>query len=263
MRALDEPGLELHERIQILCGLAWMAAAGGGGPDGMRYAEAALRLAEQDNDPEQLAATLATLAEVTFWRTGRIRHDLLDRAIELGRGTREEEHARATLARSLARADRYEEARALWTDLIADAARRTDLVLIRYLMFRARMEVFAGAWDLATELCDKAIELAQQTGREQDEWLCRMVLAEIDAYRGEAEKARTEIPNLLRIAEGVGYLGAIHRLTRALGSLELSCGDAGAAWRVTAPALPRRDRVGRGPRSGGRLRGHRGAHRHR
>jgi DNA-binding CsgD family transcriptional regulator len=238
MRALDEPGLELRERIQILCGLAWMAAAGGGGPDGMRYAETALRLAEQDNDPEQLAATLATLAEVTFWRTGRIRHDLLDRAIELGRGTREEEHARATLARSLARADRYVEARALWTDLIADAARRTDLVLIRYLMFRARMEVFAGAWDLATELCDKAIELAQQTGREQDEWLCRMVLAEIDAYRGEAEKARTEIPNLLRIAEGVGYLGAIHRLTRALGSLELSCGDAGAAWRVTAPLFP-------------------------
>jgi len=39
----------------------------------------------------------------------------------------------------------------------------------------------------------------------------------------------------LRVAKGVGYLGAIHRLTRAFASLELSCGDAGAAWRVTAP----------------------------
>jgi DNA-binding CsgD family transcriptional regulator len=235
MRALDEPGLEPQERIQILCGLAWMAASGGGGLDGTRYAEAALRLAEQDNDSEQLAATLATLAEVTFWRTGRIRHDLLDRAIELGRGTREEEHARATLARSLARADRYEEARGLWTELIADAARRTDPALPRYLMFRSRMEVAAGAWDVATDLCDQGIELAQQTGHEQDESLCLMVLGEIDAYQGDAEKARTEIPNLLRVAEGVGYLGAIHRLTRALASLELSCGDAGAAWRVTAP----------------------------
>jgi DNA-binding CsgD family transcriptional regulator len=235
MRALDEPGLDLRERIQILCGLAWIAASGGGGPDGMRYAEAALRLAEQDNDSEQLAATLATLAEVTFWRTGRIRHDLLDRAIELGRGTREGEHARATLARSLARADRYQEARALWTELIADATRRSDPALSRYLMFRSRMEVAAGAWAVATELCDQGIELAQQTGHEQHESLCSMVLGEIDAYRGEAEKARTEIPNLLRVAEGVGYLGAIHRLTRALASLELSCGDAGAAWRVTAP----------------------------
>ena len=62
-----------------------------------------------------------------------------------------------------------------------------------------------------------------------------MVLAEIDAYRGEAEKARREIPELLGVAAGVGYSGAIHRLTRALASLELSCGDAGASWRLTAP----------------------------
>jgi DNA-binding NarL/FixJ family response regulator len=253
IRALAEPGLELRERIDILCGLAWMAAAGGGNPDGMRYAEAALDLAGQDGDSEQLAATLGTLAEVTFWRTGRIRRDLLDRAIELGRADGEDEHARprtlprlrglgaarsdarATLARLLARADRHEEARALWTALIADAARRGDPVLTGYLMFRGRMEVAAGAWDVATELCDQGIELAQQTGRGQVESLCLMVLAEIDAYRGEAEKARTEIPNLLRVAGGVGYLGAIHRLTRALAALELSCGDSGAAWRLTAP----------------------------
>jgi DNA-binding CsgD family transcriptional regulator len=234
-RALAEPGLARRDRIDILCGLAWMAGAGGASPDGMRYAEAALELAEQDDDAEQIADTLATLAEVTFWGTGRIRRDLLDRAIELGRGTGAAEHARATLARSLARADRYEEARALWLELIADSRRRADPELARYLMFRGRMEVAAGAWDVATELCQEGIELAQQTGREQSEWLCRMVLAEIDAYRGVAETARSEIPSLLHVAEGVGYLGAIHRLTRALASLELSCGDAGAAWRVTAP----------------------------
>jgi DNA-binding CsgD family transcriptional regulator len=62
-----------------------------------------------------------------------------------------------------------------------------------------------------------------------------MVLAEVDAYRGEAEKARSEIPELLRTASGVGYAGAIHRLTRALASVELACGDAAASRRLTAP----------------------------
>jgi DNA-binding CsgD family transcriptional regulator len=234
-RALAEPGLAHRERVGILVNLAWAAAAGGGDPEGMRYAEAALELAEQDGHPELLASTLATLAEVTFWRTGRIRRELLGRAIELGQTAGDDEYARASLARLLARADRYEEARALWTTLIADARRRADPDLAGYLMFLARMEVASGAWDVAVQLCEHGIELAQQTGREQGESLCLMVLAEIDAYTGDAEKARSEIPQLLRTAGGVGYSGAIHRLTRALASLELSCGDAGAAWRVSAP----------------------------
>ena len=91
-----------------------------------------------------------------------------------------------------------------------------------------------------------------QTGREMGESLCLMVLAEIDAYRGEAEKARREIPELLGVAAGVGYSGAIHRLTRALASLELSCGDAGASWRSDRAALRGRHRAGRGPRHSSR-----------
>jgi DNA-binding CsgD family transcriptional regulator len=234
-RALAEPGLGLPERVDILLRLAWMAGAGRGSQDGIRYAEAALMLAEQDGDSEQLASSLATLAEMTFWRTGRIRRDLLDRAIDVGRAGGGDEAARATLARLLARADRYEEARAIWTGLIAEAASRADPGITQYLMFLARMEVASGEWHVATQLCDQGIELAQQNGREMSESLCLMVRAEVDAYRGEAEKARTEIPKLLRVAGGVGYLGAIHRLTRALATVELSCGDAGAAWRLSAP----------------------------
>jgi DNA-binding CsgD family transcriptional regulator len=234
-RALVEPGLALRERIVILCRLAWAAAAGGGGPDGIRYAEAALTLAEQDADREQLAFSLATLGELTFWRTGRIRRDLLDQAIEAGRAVGDDGPGRAALARLLARADRYEEARGLWTELVAEAASRADPAQIGYLMFRARMEVASGEWDVAEELCEQGIELARQNARWMGESLCVMVRAEIGAYRGEVDRARTEIPELLRAAGGVGYLGAIHRLTRALASLELSCGDAAAAWRHTAP----------------------------
>jgi DNA-binding CsgD family transcriptional regulator len=105
------------------------------------------------------------------------------------------------------------------------------------MMFLARMEVASGGWDAAGGVCEEAIELARQTGHEMGETLCRMVLAEIDAYRGDAAKVRREIPRLLRVAAGVGYSGAIYRLTRALASLELSCDDARASWRLTAPLL--------------------------
>jgi DNA-binding CsgD family transcriptional regulator len=233
-RALAEPGIEIREQVDILRRLAWMAAAGKGNLDGIRYAEAGLRLAEQAADPEQLAASLATFAELTFWRTGRIHRDLLERAIELERTAGVDGNARPTLARLLALADRFEEARAVWTGLIAERAERADPEVVAYLMFLARLEVASGEWSVAARLCDEGIELARQTGREMGESLCLMVQAEIDAYRGEAEKVRREIPDLLGVAAGVGYSGAIHRLTRALASLELSCGDAGASWRLTA-----------------------------
>ena len=236
-RALAEPDLELHQRIDILRELAWRAGAGRGSRDALRYAERAVQLAEQAPDSKQLGAALATLAEVTFWRTGRIRQGLLDDAIELGRAAGDDETARFILAILLGRSDRYEEARPLWTALTADAARRDDPALTTYLMFAARMEVNAGEWDVATELCEQGTERAQQTGREQAESLCRMVLAEIAAYRGEADTARTEISNMLGVAGSLEYLGASNRLRRALASLELSCGDAGAARRVTAPLV--------------------------
>jgi DNA-binding NarL/FixJ family response regulator/tetratricopeptide (TPR) repeat protein len=239
-RALDEPALDPQERIDILCRLAWMTAAGRGSVEGIRYAEEALRLAERLAEPAQLAASLATLAELTFWRTGRIRRDLLDRAIELGRTVDRFHDGRVTLARVLGRADRYEEARALWTELIAEGRARSDPSVTAWMMFLAlaQMEVASGRWDTARRVCEEAIELARQTGHEQEEGsICRMVLAEIDAYRGEAEKTRREIPELVRVAVGAGYFGAILRLTRALAELELSCGDAGASWRLTAPLL--------------------------
>lgn len=235
-RALDEPGLDPQERVDLLCRLAWMTAADRGSVDGIRYADEALRLAERLAQPVQLAASLATFAELTFWRTGRIRRDLLDRAIELGRTVDRFHDGRFTLARVLGLADRYEEARALWTELIAEGRARSDPILAVSMMFLARMEVASGRWDTARRVCEEAIELARQTGQEQEEGLlCRMVLAELGAHRGEAEKARREIPELIRVATDAGW--GIRRLTHALASLELSCGDARASWRVTAPLL--------------------------
>ena len=93
------------------------------------------------------------------------------------------------------------------------------------------MEVATGDWDEVARLCDEAMEVGRETGREMIEPLCLMVLAEIAALRGETERAKREIPDLVRVAEQASYAGAILRLDRALALLELSCGD---AWRAGA-----------------------------
>src|SRR5439155_27094691 len=65
--------------------------------------------------------------------------------------------------------------------------------------------------------------------------MCRMVLAEVDAYKGAAEKAGREIPELLRFAEQAGFWPFSHDLNHSLAVLELSCGDPDASWRQVAP----------------------------
>jgi hypothetical protein len=104
-----------------------MAAAGWDPQAGARYAEDALILAEELAEPETLAVSLITLARVTFWRTGRLRRDLLDRAIEIAERTGESNDARIVLARILGRCDRHAEARMMWEQLIAEARERGDL----------------------------------------------------------------------------------------------------------------------------------------
>ena len=212
---------------------------GGDSGRGVTYAEEGLRLAEELGDPATLASALTTLAEITFWRTGRIQRGLLERAIDIGRAgggaARFGDGPRMTLAFQLGRADHHAEARVMWRALIAETTARADPQVVLYLFFLARMEVASGEWDSAVRLCDEAMALGRQIGRQMNEQLCLMILAEIDAYRGRAERARAEIPDLLRIAMGAGYGGAVHRLSRALGSLELSCGDAAACWQLVAP----------------------------
>lgn len=235
--ALAEPGVDSRQKATILGSLASKASVGGDSRSGARYAEAGLVLAEELAEPEVLMSSLTTLAEITFWRTGRICRDLLDRAIEIHRGIDGERTGdpRATLAHQLGRAERFAESRAIWEALIAECAVRDDPQLGTCMCFQARMEVGSGRWDTAARLCDEATEVSRQTGWEVTEPLCRMIHAEIDAYRGETEASSRTISALLLDADRFGYGGATHRLNRAFASLELSRDDPRAAWGQVAP----------------------------
>ena len=250
LRALAEPGLESRQEVNLLCELAWLAHQKGDINEGARYAEAGLVLAEQLADPATLALALAAVAQVGFARTGGIRHDLLDRALQLERTLDGGGYAaagwwtwhaglpmrlspaRVTLALLLGRSDRHAESRDLWRALTAEARERADPDVVRCLFHRAQTEMAAGAWDTAARLCDEAIELTRQIGLEVFEPLCLSILAEIDAYRGETEKARRTIPELLRVAEAGMFRWAAFRLRTALAVLQLSYDDGAASWQV-------------------------------
>jgi DNA-binding CsgD family transcriptional regulator len=254
-RALAEPGLESRQEVNLLCELAWLAQQGGDSREGIRYAEAGLVLAEQLAEPATLAIALAAVAQTSFARTGDIRHDLLDRALELERSLEGDAYAaaswwtwhaglpmrlspaRVTLALLLGRSDRHDESRALWRALTEEARARADPDVVRCLFHRAQMEMASGDWDRAAELCHEAIHLTRQIGLELFEPLCLSILAEIDAYRGETEKARSAIPELLRIDESGRFRWGAVRLRIALAVLELSCDDAAAGWRHVASLL--------------------------
>jgi DNA-binding CsgD family transcriptional regulator len=241
--ALAEPGLDIRQKMHILCELAWLAGQVGRGRAAARFAEEGLALAEQLGEPGPLAVGLTTVARVTFLGTGRLRRDLLDRAIVLERTCGGDGSARLALARMLGRTGRYGEARALWADLIEEAAERADPWLVGRLFWRGHMELAAGAWETAAELHSEAIELTREIGWTMFEPICLSDLARIDAFRGEADRARATIPGLVQVAERAGYANMIAELSGALAVLELSCGDAEASWRHVAPLFVGLDEI--------------------
>jgi ATP/maltotriose-dependent transcriptional regulator MalT len=230
-----------------------LAQQGGETREGERHADAALALAERVADPAILALALAAVAQNAFAHTGAVRHDLLDRALELedaldgplypgGRWSTWHSGlplrlspARVTLALLLGRSNRHDESRALWRTLTGEAAERADPDVVRCLFHRAQMEMTSGAWDTAAQLCDEAMQLAREVGLEVFTPLCLAILAEIDAYRGESDKARSDIPELLEIADTGRFRWGAYRLRIALAVLELSCEDGEASWRHVAP----------------------------
>jgi DNA-binding CsgD family transcriptional regulator len=254
-RALAEPGLEARQEVNIRCELTWMAHVAGKNREAARHAEAGLRRAEQLGEPATLALALATVAQVTFARTGRIRHDLLDQAWELEQTLAADRYAsaqrwtwhvglpmrlspsRVTLALLLGRSGRHEESRALWNALISEATERNDPDVVRCIFHRAQVEMVAGQWNTASQLCDDAIQLTRELGLEMFEPLCLSILAEIDAYRGDTEKARGTIPDLLRLVETSRFRWQTFRLRIALAVLELSYDEAAASLRHAAQLL--------------------------
>ena len=237
-RALAEPALDLRLKVFIVCELAFLVLIRGESRKAARRVEAALRVSERLADAELIATVLGGMARVRFERTGRIQRDLVNRAIEIeqaaGLVLLDNSIARFPLAAQLGRAAHYDEARALWGEVIAEAHERADPAVGMRLLLLASMEVAAGRWDEAARRCEEAMEAGRQTGRGMLKRISLTIHAEIAAYRGD-DNARTEIAALLPLAEQAADARMTRDLVRAHATLELSCGEAEAAWRQLAP----------------------------
>jgi DNA-binding CsgD family transcriptional regulator len=132
----------------------------------------------------------------------------------------------------------------MWEELIAEARERADPWVVGRLFFLAELEVAAGEWDTATRLCDESMELARQTGWDNFLPLCRNLLVQIAAHRGDAEKVRIETPDLLQVAERSGIADYAYQLGRALGTFELSLGDAESACSHVEPLFAKTEDMG-------------------
>jgi DNA-binding NarL/FixJ family response regulator len=94
-----------------------------------------------------------------------------------------------------------------------------------------QVELLAGNWDVAAELLESAHELAVETGQRPLETMTRCALALLYAQQGRAEEARAAAADGLAVSRPLGDgIGTSFGLC-ALGTLELSLGNAEAAAR--------------------------------
>ncbi|OGO52498.1 MAG: hypothetical protein A2Z32_01925 [Chloroflexi bacterium RBG_16_69_14] len=244
LRAADqEAGDDLRLRARILTELArfptWLVL---GIDEVERVARSAVDLAERVGDRDTLAHSLALLAGVIV-RTGRgVPHDLMARAValeEIGGSIRVDEDGGPSIvyAEMLADGDEPDAARALLARLCERARSEGDPAVSYPLFVLANVEFDMGHWDRAEEAALQALETATLAGREATEVLALSALAFVRGGLGAVDEARELGERALALANRIGRGGRAPRA--ALGLLELSVGDAEAAWQWLEPAVAR------------------------
>jgi DNA-binding CsgD family transcriptional regulator len=242
LSALAEPDLDDRQKATILVSLGARTHVGSDWSSAARHAAEGLALAEQCADAELLVVSLNLVAMIAFLRTGRIQRDLLDRATEVERrvdgGLSNDARGifgdpRGSLAFQLGAAGYYDQARAITHEVLAEAAARDDPHIVWILLDTAWIELEAGRWEHAAQLCDEATELARQTGREVAESVSQVTRAEMDVHRGTAGAATTTA--LFRAVERLDLELSAFCLSRAVAALALCRGDPHAGWRQVAP----------------------------
>jgi DNA-binding CsgD family transcriptional regulator len=241
-QAEQEAGAHDALRARILVGLSSFVSAHLLGYEEVeRYARTAVELAERAGDRATLARALTNLGDARFQRSGDLQPELLERAVRLeqesGRVGLDEHDPGNVYAAMLYDCDEHDRAQELWARL-ADEGRSTGDAGVAFpLTGLAWNEFDVGRWDAAREHAREALDISVQSGREAYEVGALSALGLVEAGRGEVEAAREHLLAGLALAERTGRGGRAPRY--GLGLLELSLGDAAAAWAWLEPAVER------------------------
>jgi DNA-binding CsgD family transcriptional regulator len=248
-RANSETGNDIALRAKIEDGLASalflmrsdLAAAAG-------HARAALSLAEQAGEPGTQIACLSQLGMIDAVTGG---HEWRE-ALELGRrleGRAGPIPVDATttfaLAVVLSWTDELGRSRELFGSLRRRADERGEESGLPWILaFLGWVEFLAGRLAEASRYAEESEETARQTGQEPQRVFALAVRALVRAIRGDVEGARVDAGTAVALADERGVMVASILATTALGLLELSLGDPGAAHRRLGPLVERLEHGG-------------------
>jgi DNA-binding CsgD family transcriptional regulator len=244
-QALEEIGQDRRIKALILGDLAWVEFAACKPTSAIPWADAAIELADELNDPFVLRNALAVLAMAE----AVLGHDSADL---LARGISEEgalAYGEVTTPRTcLGRLQ-------LWEGALDEARDTLQVELERYLeqghesaswevrAYLAEVEFRAGRWQRAAGHALEAHEIVVEARWTDVLGEVASVKAAIEAATGRIREARVDGTKALSVCERTGDRWNEIRARAALGFLELSLGDAVAAHRWLAPATEITERM--------------------
>jgi DNA-binding CsgD family transcriptional regulator len=230
LRYVDDPAPE----VGIELGLAYVCASSWRLADAVDHAYRALEIAEACNDDALTSAALAACAMVD-WQFGRgVAWDVLERALAL-----EDQDAliplpgrTSTVAALLcAYTGRHAEARARFTAVwkrAADQGEQGDIAFV--LTWFSWLETRTGNFETAAAFADEAGVMAAATGSESARAHALAQRAYVHAHEGDVIRARELSAAAAAAGERVDFHHARLWRCATLALLELSLGNAEAAW---------------------------------
>ncbi len=239
----------LRARIEQNLGYAWLFMGDLAASE--RHARAAMQLAEELQEPRVMAEAIGHYPFVEFLLGRGVDQELLDRGIAL-EGHLEGEfkshviRASFVIAQLFKFTDRLDEARQTFTELLGDAAAHGVEIPIPEMRYHlAELECRAGNWDAAMEHARESREAFQRL--RMGAWMLsegQFAVALVEAHLGQADSARLEALEGLRLAEAAGETLLLIQNLSVLGFLELSLGQPAEADAFLSRALDLEEAMG-------------------
>jgi DNA-binding CsgD family transcriptional regulator len=212
--------------------------------EGRAHLERAVELLEDTGGP-LLAEVLAGLVLLEMYAAEPIPDQILDRALALeqafGGPPRLRSPAKVAAIR-LMREGRIEEARGFLDGFTARTVAYGDEALhVNALRMQVELECRAGRFDVAAGMVAELTALADQIGQPLEALHPSALVA---AYREPLDQARPLAVELRDVARERDIQWEVVTAESILGFIDLSAGDAPAAWRVLAPLPGALDAMG-------------------
>ncbi|HEY4752778.1 MAG TPA: AAA family ATPase, partial [Candidatus Limnocylindrales bacterium] len=239
------------ERVAIHLPLADMLSASNDIPSAdlagsLLHAGLAVHEAEALGDPGLIAEAIAAHESVRFLSGGGVDRAAVERALALedpARGTPMNLRPRMSVAMLEVWNDQFDESRTHFVELCREAADTGDEIsLADVLSFRSWVEVRVGNFTEAIEIAEEAQKTASLADSSVSRAWAVSSLTFSHGVRGDADRARSAGTEALALCEGLGFWTPLLWASTGLGLLELSLGDARAAWDATRPLTERTER---------------------